>query len=79
MRILRIELKNLNSLYGDHTVDLAGELGEVPLFLVRGPTGAGKSTIMDAVALALYGVTPRLARGKGKAEEAPRLIMSRGE
>jgi len=79
VKILRIELKNLNSLYGDHTVDLAGELGEVPLFLIRGPTGAGKSTIMDAVALALFGVTPRLTRGIGKADEDPRLIMSRGE
>ena len=79
MRILRIELKNLNSLYGEHTVDLAGELGEVPLFLIRGPTGAGKSTIMDAVALSLFGVTPRLPRGVGKSDEDPRLIMSRGE
>ncbi len=54
MRILRIELKNLNSLYGEHVVDLAGELGDVPLFLIRGPTGSGKSTLMDAVALALF-------------------------
>ena len=79
MKILCIELKNLNSLYGAHKIDLEGELGDVPLFLIRGPTGAGKSTIMDAVALALFGVTPRLIQGRGKDEEDPRLIMSRGE
>jgi exonuclease SbcC len=68
VRIEKIRLKNLNSLYGEWLVDLTDPayLGE-GLFAITGPTGSGKTTILDAVCLALYGKTPRL-RTFGKDE-----------
>ncbi len=78
MKLLRIGVENLNSLYGRHDVDLEGQFAGQPLFLITGPTGAGKSTLMDAVSLALFGQTPRLSGGHGQADETPGLIVSRG-
>jgi exonuclease SbcC len=74
MRILNIRFQNLNSLAGEWSIDLAHPafLSD-GVFAITGPTGAGKSTILDALCLALYGRTPRLSRiGKAGNE-----IMSR--
>ena len=60
MKLLHIEVTNLNSLYGTHRVDLEQALAGASLFLIHGPMGTGKSTLMDAVSLALFGKTPRL-------------------
>lgn len=73
MRILRIDLKNLNSLRGEHTVDLTKEpLASAGLFAITGETGAGKSTLLDAVTLALYGRAARYGK-----EPNPGDMMSR--
>ena len=51
MRILRIGLKNLNSLRGAHSVDLEnGPLADAGIFAITGPTGAGKSTLLKILA-----------------------------
>jgi len=79
MKIHSIRIKNINSLYGEHDVDLEGVVGDVPIFLVMGPTGAGKSTIFDALALALFGVTPRLGGTYNDAQSGIGRLISAGE
>ncbi len=65
MKLLELRFKNLNSLYGEWVIDFAHpEYVSNGIFALTGPTGgAGKSTILDAICLALYGATPpRLGR-----------------
>lgn len=60
MKILSIRIKNLASLEGITEIDFTQEpLSSAGIFAIIGPTGAGKSTILDALCLALYGKTPR--------------------
>ncbi len=74
MKILELRFKNLNSLYGEWLIDFTDqEYISNGIFALTGPTGAGKSTILDAVCLALYGATPRL----GKITKSTNEIMSR--
>ncbi len=61
MKIEKLRFKNLNSLYGEWEIDFTcSEYMDSGIFALTGPTGAGKSTILDAICLALYGQTPRL-------------------
>ena len=74
MKILELRFKNLNSLYGEWVIDFTDpEYVSNGIFALTGPTGAGKSTILDAICLAMYGATPRL----GKITKSGNEIMSR--
>jgi exonuclease SbcC len=74
MRILYIRFKNLNSLVGEWEIDLTHPaFTSNGIFAITGPTGAGKTTILDAICLALYGRTPRLNKITRSGNE----IMSR--
>ena len=61
MKILKLNFSNLNSLKGKFSIDFESPaLANAGLFAITGPTGAGKSTILDAITLALYSYTSRL-------------------
>ncbi|QYC43411.1 Nuclease SbcCD subunit C [Nonomuraea coxensis DSM 45129] len=57
MRPHRLTLTAFGSFPGTETVDFEA-LAEAGLFLIHGPTGAGKTTILDALCFALYGQVP---------------------
>ncbi|WP_182877037.1 AAA family ATPase [Microbispora sp. H10670] len=57
MRLHRLSLVAFGSFPGTEEVDFDA-LGEAGLFLIHGPTGAGKTTVLDAVCYALYGRVP---------------------
>lgn len=60
MKILKLHFENINSLAGKWTVDFTQpDFVESGLFAIVGPTGSGKSSILDAMTLGLYGQTPR--------------------
>lgn len=60
MKILAIRGKNLASLEGEFTIDFTSEpLVSAGIFAITGNTGAGKSTILDALCVALFDDTPR--------------------
>ena len=74
MIIQKLRFANLNSLQGEWEIDFTRpEYLSDGLFAITGPTGSGKSTILDAICLALYGQTPRLGRITKSSNE----IMSR--
>ena len=65
MKILSVSIYNIASIESPFTIDLEAEpLKSVGLFAITGAAGAGKSTILDAICLALYNETPRLASTK---------------
>ena len=58
MRPIRLKIKGLNSFIDEQEIDF-NKLTERGLFGIFGPTGSGKSTILDGITLALYGDLPR--------------------
>ncbi len=58
MRPVSLKLKGLNSFEDEVNIDFEA-LSSNGIFGIFGPTGSGKSTILDAMTLALYGETAR--------------------
>ncbi|MBF6277146.1 MULTISPECIES: AAA family ATPase [Nocardia] len=81
MRLHRLELTAFGPFAETARVDF-DELGADGLFLLHGHTGAGKTTVLDAIAFALYGRVPG-ARGESKRlhsdhadpQTAPRVVL----
>ncbi|EKD81908.1 MAG: hypothetical protein ACD_39C01576G0001 [uncultured bacterium] len=73
MKISKLCFKNINSLAGSWEIDFTAPAYLDGIFVITGQTGAGKSSILDAMCLALYGCTPRL----GSIAQSSNEVMSR--
>ncbi|MCX3288117.1 SMC family ATPase [Streptomyces sp. NEAU-H22] len=65
MRLHRLTLTAFGPFGGTQTVDF-DDLSTAGLFLLHGPTGAGKTSVLDAVCFALYGSVPGTRQGGGQ-------------
>lgn len=65
MKPIRISIEGFNSFSQKQEIDLE-RLSSMGLFGIFGPTGSGKSSILDAITFALYG---RIARDSGKSSQ----------
>ncbi|MEE1940344.1 SMC family ATPase [Streptomyces sp. TRM 70361] len=66
MRLHRLTVTAFGPFGGTQTIDF-DELSAAGLFLLHGPTGAGKSSVLDAVCYALYGGVPGARQTSGPA------------
>lgn len=69
MKIIEISFKNINNLKGDTVISFDSlPLSTAGIFAITGPTGSGKSTILDVITLALFNRIPRFKKAITKSE-----------
>ena len=80
MRIHQLDITGLGPYAGSEKIEFDG-LNDAGVLLLSGPTGSGKTTILDAVCFALFGEIPRAAKGgelvshHRKIETTPEVII----
>jgi len=80
MKILSIAFKNINSLKGENHIDFeAHPFSGNTLFAITGPTGSGKSSILDVISLALFNQVPRLGKISRKEIREKGAILTRNQ
>lgn len=78
MKILSLRFQNIHSLKGKFTIDFTtSPLSDTGIFAIIGPTGSGKSTILDAITLALFNRVPRTGNLSKNTVETVGAIMTK--
>jgi len=74
VRPIRLQLKGFTAFRDEQAIDFSG----LDLFAISGPTGSGKSSILDAITYALFGYVERVGRQVGQlvSQGQPRMAVT---